>query len=319
MLRRAARSLGRGASVQCCPSASLRYTFAKLPYIPSSHSRCLSTSFSTGRYFSNLPSDTDHEDRLSSSSPSSLLTDDYDDRGPTPEPPPAPTPHLRPREVPNLLESSLPPLSSSISTEGETAQTIGLVRGGLAGSSNVAGSGQFDITRYSKMLQTEGFTAPQADAILQLVNEAVSESMENIGRSMVTKTEQAEEVSDAERDFAQLRADIQMLEKRDFAVLRGELERILAEVERMKQGMRDEVSRVHGGVRLDINLEKARIQDEAAQLKDLVAKAEARIDQEIDILTNRMVHIRDGTKASLKRMYSFSLMVKRERMARSRN
>lgn len=126
-------------------------------------------------------------------------------------------------------------------------------------------------------------------------------SMANVARAMVTKSEQTAELKDAEEDFAQLRSEIQMLEKRDFAVLRGELERIVQEVDRLKSGMREEVSRVHGGVRLDINLEKSRIQDEAGQLGDMVLKAEARIDREIDALTDRMIQIREGTKASLKR------------------
>ncbi|KAJ3181802.1 hypothetical protein HDU87_000820 [Geranomyces variabilis] len=215
---------------------------------------------------------------------------------------PQPEARLKPREVPPVIESSLPPLSNAHPTAAEidSLSAVSISSIGTGGTS-------FDTARYIHMLQAEGFTSSQSDAVLQLVTEAVSESMENVVRSMVTKSEQAEEIADAEHDFAQLRSDIQMLEKRDFAVLRGELERILAEVERMKLSMREEVSRVHGGVRLDINLEKARIQDEAAELKSLVAKAEARIDEEIDALTQRMVHIRETTRANLKQFMGIFL------------
>ncbi|TPX57385.1 hypothetical protein PhCBS80983_g03864 [Powellomyces hirtus] len=204
-------------------------------------------------------------------------------------------PRLKPREVPPPLESSLPPLSNN---QPSTAEIESLSSASI--SAIGTGGTTFNTSRYAQMLQAEGFTSMQSDAVLQLVTEAVSESMENVVRSMVTKAEQSSEIADAEQDFAQLRCDIQMLEKRDFAVLRGELERIMQEVERMKLSMREEVSRVHGGVRLDINLEKARIQDEAAELKDMVKKAEARIDEEIELLTQRMIQIREGTKASLK-------------------
>ncbi|KAJ3007516.1 hypothetical protein HKX48_009069, partial [Thoreauomyces humboldtii] len=204
-------------------------------------------------------------------------------------------PRLKAREEPAVLESTLPPLSQG---QASPAELESLTQASI--SSIGTGGTSFNTARYTHMLQAEGFTPVQADAVLQLVTEAVSESMENVVRSMVTKAEQSSEIEDASQDFSQLRSDIQTLEKRDFAVLRGELERILQEVERMKLSMREEVSRVHGGVRLDINLEKARIQDEAAQLKELVAKAEARIDEEIELLTQRMIQIREGTKASLK-------------------
>ncbi|KAI9017084.1 hypothetical protein BC832DRAFT_588362 [Gaertneriomyces semiglobifer] len=170
---------------------------------------------------------------------------------------------------------------------------------GASGTSAPTGT-TFNTHRYSQMLQAEGFTEAQADAVLGLVTEAVSESMENVLKAMVTKREQTEELQDAESDFAQLRSEINTLEKRDFAVLRGELERIGEDVRRMKDGIREEISRVHGGVRLDINLEKARMQDEAGSLVDMVVKAEARIDDEINALTKRMIEIRDGTKAWLR-------------------
>ena len=127
--------------------------------------------------------------------------------------------------------------------------------------------------------------------------------MSNVSKSMVAKQTQRSEIQSSELLFAQLRSDINILEKKDFAVLKGELERIIQEVERLKGSLREEVGRVHGGVRLDINLEKARIQDEAASLRDMVSKAEERIDQEIEALTNRMILIRDGTRKSLQREF----------------
>ncbi|KND01928.1 uncharacterized protein SPPG_02435 [Spizellomyces punctatus DAOM BR117] len=203
---------------------------------------------------------------------------------------PSPPKSFGNRTAESTLESSLPPLSSPSTHVDPISASLSMLGGNTT----------FNTARYAQMLQAEGFTAAQSDAVLALVTEAVSESMENVARSMVTKSEQTAELTDAESDFTQLRSEIHTLEKRDFAILRAELERILQEVDRMKSSMREEVSRVHGGVRLDINLEKARIQDEAGQLRDMVVKAEERIDKEMESLTNRMVQIREGTKASLK-------------------
>lgn len=57
-------------------------------------------------------------------------------------------------------------------------------------------------------------------------------------------------------DFARLKSDIQLLERNEFALMKGENERLMAEVERLKQRLREEITRTTAGVRLDLSLEK---------------------------------------------------------------
>ncbi|OAJ36402.1 hypothetical protein, variant 1 [Batrachochytrium dendrobatidis JEL423] len=176
-------------------------------------------------------------------------------------------------------------------------------------SSTPISNRSFDIAYYSQMLQAEGFTPSQTQGLLALVEEAVNESLLTAVKSMVTKDEQREAATESEQDFQRLRSEIHVLEKKDFAILKTELERLIAETSRIKGSIQDEVNRVHGGVRLDVNLEKARINDEIAELNQLVANADTKIDKEIDELTKRMHDIRIHTKTFVTRTYALTFCI----------
>lgn len=57
-------------------------------------------------------------------------------------------------------------------------------------------------------------------------------------------------------DFAQLKSEMQLVEKNDLALMKAENDRLMAEVDKLKQRLREEITRSQGGFRLDLNLEK---------------------------------------------------------------
>lgn len=57
-------------------------------------------------------------------------------------------------------------------------------------------------------------------------------------------------------DFASLKQTLELSEKTDFVNLKAENERLLGDIERLKQRLREEITRTQAGVRLDLNLEK---------------------------------------------------------------
>ena len=91
--------------------------------------------------------------------------------------------------------------------------------------------------------------------------------MKTLSEQMSSKSDQEIIQRATEKEFEELKEDIQSLGKKDFAVLKGELDKIIADLDRLKTASRDDISRAHGGVRLDINLEKARIKDESVGLE----------------------------------------------------
>lgn len=63
--------------------------------------------------------------------------------------------------------------------------------------------------------------------------------------------------------------------------MKAENDRLMADVEKLKQRLREEITRTQAGVRLDINLEKGRIRDESAQQELKVKEVDTRIESEI--------------------------------------
>jgi len=62
-------------------------------------------------------------------------------------------------------------------------------------------------------------------------------------------------------DFAKLKSELQLLEKNDVALLKAENDRLLTDIEKLKQRLREEITRTQAGVRLDLNLEKGALHD----------------------------------------------------------
>ena len=59
-------------------------------------------------------------------------------------------------------------------------------------------------------------------------------------------------------DFAQLKSELQLMEKNDLSMMKAENDRLVTDLERLKQRLREEITRTQAGVRLDLNLEKGR-------------------------------------------------------------
>lgn len=82
-------------------------------------------------------------------------------------------------------------------------------------------------------------------------------------------------------DFTQLKSELQLHEKNDLTLMKAENDRLLADVEKLKQRLREEITRTQAGVRLDLNLEKGRIRDESAQQELKIKEVDTRIESEI--------------------------------------
>lgn len=132
--------------------------------------------------------------------------------------------------------------------------------------------------------------------------EVVDESIAGMSRTMVTKAEQEKASSSVQRsrtfnltriacahqlhytqkvDFAQLKSELQLHEKNDLTLMKQENDQLRGDVEKLKQRLREEITRTMAGVRLDLNLEKGRIRDESSQQELKIKEVDTRIESEI--------------------------------------
>ncbi|OZJ02970.1 hypothetical protein BZG36_04513 [Bifiguratus adelaidae] len=150
----------------------------------------------------------------------------------------------------------------------------------------------FDTYKFVQKLESQGHSREQAEAIMDSLSEVIAESMNNITKNMVTKAEQEKTIYTYKVDFAHLKSEIQLLEKNDFTMMKSENERLQGEIEKLRQKLREEITRTQAGVRLDLNLEKGRIRDEASAQELKIKETDTRIESEIAGLRTQMEAIK---------------------------
>ncbi|CAD6905018.1 unnamed protein product, partial [Tilletia controversa] len=114
----------------------------------------------------------------------------------------------------------------------------------------------FDTHHFVRRLQDSGMERPQAEALVESLADVIDESIRNLSEGMVAREEGEKWRYTQKVDFARLKSEIQLLERNDFVLMKTENERLMADVEKLKQRLREEITRTTAGVRLDLNLEK---------------------------------------------------------------
>lgn len=100
------------------------------------------------------------------------------------------------------------------------------------------------------------------------------------------------------------------MEKNDLAMIKAENDRLLNDIEKLKQRLREEITRTQAGVRLDLNLEKGRMREETSGQELKIKEVDTRIEQEIaglkTVIQSSKVQIMDNLclYATLKLGYS---------------
>lgn len=139
----------------------------------------------------------------------------------------------------------------------------------------------FDTHHFVQRLEREGLNRAQAEGIMSAMAEVIDESIRNMTSNMVTKAEQEKLHYTQQVDFAQIKSELQLMEKNDLAMIKAENDRLATDVEKLKQRLREEITRTQAGVRLDLNLEKGRMREESSHQELKIQEVNTRIEQEI--------------------------------------
>ncbi|KLO19107.1 DUF1640-domain-containing protein [Schizopora paradoxa] len=139
----------------------------------------------------------------------------------------------------------------------------------------------FDTHHFVQRLEREGLNRAQAEGLMAAIAEVIDESVRNMTSNMVTKSDQEKHQYTQKVDFAQLKSELQLMEKNDLAMMKVENDRVISDLERLKQRLREEIARTQAGVRLDLNLEKGRMREESSAQELKVKEVDTRIEREI--------------------------------------
>lgn len=153
----------------------------------------------------------------------------------------------------------------------------------------------FDTLKFVQRLKDDGFTEEQAVAMMKVLSDVIEESIQNLTRTMVLREDQERVTYTQKVDFAKLRSELLTADSTETSLTRASHERLTNELAKLNSRLRDEVQRTQASVRLDLNLEKGRIREEANAQDLKLKETEARIEQESGMLRERLEAVKFST------------------------
>jgi hypothetical protein len=153
----------------------------------------------------------------------------------------------------------------------------------------------FDTLKFVQRLQQEGFTEEQATAMMKVLGDVLEESIQNLTRTMVLREDQEKATYAQKVDFAKLRSELLSADSTESSLTRASHERLTNDLAKLNNRLRDEVQRTQASVRLDLNLEKGRIREEANSQDLKIRETETRIEQESAALRERLEAVKFST------------------------
>lgn len=156
-------------------------------------------------------------------------------------------------------------------------------------------SHHFDTLKFVQRLKAEGFNEAQATAMMRVLNSVIEESIQNLTRTMVLKEDAERSTYTQKVDFAKLRSELANADSSEIQLTRSSHERLSSDLAKLSARLRDEIGRTQASVRLDLNLEKGRIREEANSQDMRIKETEARIEQEVAGLRERVEAVKFST------------------------
>ncbi|ANB13652.1 Fmp32p [Sugiyamaella lignohabitans] len=157
------------------------------------------------------------------------------------------------------------------------------------------GQYHFDTRKFALQLEQQGFTQTQSEAVLKALASVLDDSVEHLSANLVSKEEFSRRVYQQKVDFTKLKSELQTLDKTEVTRVTNEHERLMSDLEKVRQKFKEQIAKSRANVRLDLNLEKGRIREESAIHELKIKETDTRIDQE---LANFKTQI-EGTKVQV--------------------
>ncbi|XP_061661799.1 mitochondrial calcium uniporter regulator 1 [Syngnathoides biaculeatus] len=119
----------------------------------------------------------------------------------------------------------------------------------------------FDTHAVVRILEENGFTPQQAEALVKELLKMTNSTMETIYSDMVTKVQQEITIQRVMSQIVALKKDMIILEKSEFSTLLAENEKLKIQLCQLKVQLADVMNKVRSETLLDMNLEKSRVKE----------------------------------------------------------
>ncbi|XP_059801535.1 mitochondrial calcium uniporter regulator 1-like isoform X2 [Hypanus sabinus] len=122
-----------------------------------------------------------------------------------------------------------------------------------------------------------GFSSKQSEVVVAALMRVMNSNMEITYKDMATKNQQELMLQQIMSYIAAVKKDMIILEKSEFSALRAANEKLKIELQQLKKQLTDEVVKVSSNNKLDLNLEKGRVQEMLTEHEKKVLETKADI------------------------------------------
>ncbi|XP_069769506.1 mitochondrial calcium uniporter regulator 1-like isoform X3 [Narcine bancroftii] len=122
-----------------------------------------------------------------------------------------------------------------------------------------------------------GFSTKQSEVVVAALLRIMNSNMEIAYKDMATKIQQEIMLQKIMSQITAVKKDMIILEKSEFSVLRAANEKLKIELQQLKKQLTDEVVKVSSNNKLDMNLEKSRVQEMLTEHEKRVLETRADI------------------------------------------
>jgi hypothetical protein len=226
--------------------------------------------------------------------------------------------HHAPAERPSLFHTQS---SARRPVSAQTSHAGPILRRAFHATASRQRDHHFDTLKFVQKLQSEGFTEDQAVAMMKVLNDVIEEryvttiyraymsrstlqaanppsfphSIQNLTRTMVLREDAAKATYTQKVDFAKLRSELLSADSSESNTTRNAHERLTNDIAKLSSRLKDEIGRTQASVRLDLNLEKGRIREEAVGQELKIKETETKIEQEVAALREKLEQVKFQT------------------------
>ncbi|KAL8791303.1 MAG: hypothetical protein Q9195_005992 [Heterodermia aff. obscurata] len=162
-------------------------------------------------------------------------------------------------------------------------------------SQSLARDHHFDTLKFVQRLKDEGFSEEQSKAMMLVLSDVIEESIQNLTRTMVLREDADRSTYTQKVDFTKLRSELLAQDSNETATTTAAYERLSNDIAKLNSRVRDEISRAQASVKLDLNLEKGRIREEAKGQELKIKETETRIEEVAAGLKERVEAVKFST------------------------
>lgn len=145
-----------------------------------------------------------------------------------------------------------------------------------------------DTLALVRRLESQGFTVKQAEAITAAMTDVLSDCLENVAQSFVSRSELQKHDMIHEAALSKLKADIHSSQETRLLLIQRETEKVRTDIDKLRSEMRYEMDKVTAGQRLDLNLERGRMREELATQNAETSNLTNKIDKEINAVKTQL-------------------------------